>query len=44
MSNGAKVAAGGMVLLAVAATSVLMFGNVGATSNNLPVRVIEHVV
>jgi len=37
MSNGAKVAAGGMVLLAVAATSVLMFGNVGATSNNLPV-------
>ena len=38
MSNGAKVAGAGMVLLAVAATSVVMFGNVGATSNNLPVR------
>ena len=37
MSNGAVVAGGGLVLLAVAATSVVMFGNVGATQNNLPV-------
>jgi hypothetical protein len=37
MSNGAVVA-GGLVFLAVAATSVVMFGNVGATTNNLPVR------
>jgi hypothetical protein len=37
MSNGAMIAGGGMVFLAVAATSVLMFGNVGATSNNLQV-------
>ena len=36
MSNGAVVG-GAMVFLAVAATSVIMFGNVGATANNLSV-------
>ena len=40
MSNGAAVAGGSMVFLAAAATSVVMFGNVGATSNNLPVKIV----
>ena len=41
MSNGAVIAGGGLVLLAVAATSVVMFGNVAATSNNLPVSAMS---
>ena len=38
MSNKSVVAGSGLMLLAVTAGSVLMFGNVAATSNNLSVN------
>jgi len=39
MSNVALVAGGHMIMLAVAASAVVMFGNTNATANNLPVSI-----